>query len=108
MGSVGSPTTPAGFVGSPVGCGRGPADWASHVCLYARVAGVVPVTSALARASWNGTPCCPGIVTTLLVNVATSGAMRSSQESVCMGPERGNTGPRAAMGVKECYRGSPR
>ena len=108
MGSVGSPAAPAGFVGSPVGCGRGPAVRTSRVCACARVAGVVPVTVALACASWNGTPCCPGVVTTLLVNAATSGAVRSSQDSVCVGPERGNTGPRAVMAIKECYRDPPR
>ena len=108
MSSVGSPNTPVGFVGSPVGCGRGPAVRASRVCPCACVAGIVPVTVTLTCASWNGTPCCPGIVTTLLVNAATSGAVRSSQDSVCVGPERGNTGPRAAMAIKECYRGTPR
>ena len=92
MSSVGSPTTPLGFVGSPVGCGRGPAVRVSRVCPCARVAGIVPVTVTLACASWNGIPCCPGIVTTLLVNAATSGAVGSSQNSVCVGPERGNTG----------------
>ena len=101
------PDHPCGFRGEPCRLRTWPADWASHLCLCARVAGVVPVTSALARASWNGTPCCPRIVTTLLVNAATSGAMRSSQDSVCMGPERGNTRPRAAMAVRECYRGTP-
>ena len=108
MSSVGSPITPVGFIGSPVGCGRGRAVRANRVCPCARVAGIVPVTVTLACASWNGTPCCPGIVTTLLVNAATSGAVRSSQDSVCVGPERGNTGPRAAMAVKECYRGTLR
>ena len=44
MGSVGSSTAPAGSVGSPVGCGGGPADSASHVCPCARGTGVVPVT----------------------------------------------------------------
>ena len=108
MGSVGSPTTPACFVGRSVGCGHGPAGRASRVCLCARVTGVVPVTSALACASWNGTPCCPGVVTTLCMNATTSGAVRSSQDSVCVGPERGNTGARTAMAVKEFHRGTPR
>ena len=108
MGFVGLPTAPASFVGSPVGWGRGPAVRASRVCPCARVTGVVPVTVALACASWNGTPRCPGAVTTLLVNAATSRAVRSSQDLVCVGPERGNTGPRAAMAVKECYQGTPR
>ena len=108
MGSVGSSTTPAGFVGSPVGCGGGPAVRASRVCPCARVAGVITVTSVLACASWNSTPCCPGAFTTLWISPTTSGAVRSSQDSVCVGPERGNTGARTAMAIKECYRGTPR
>ena len=108
MGSVGSPTAPTCFVGRSVGCGRGLAVRASRVCPCAQVIGVDPVTSALACTSWNGTPCCPGVVTTLWMNATTSGAVRSSQDSVCVGPERGNTGARTAMAVKECYRGTPR
>ena len=52
----------------------------------APVAGVVPVTGALACAYWNGTSCCPGIATTFLVNAATSGVVYSSEDSVCAGP----------------------
>ena len=107
MSSAGSPTTRVGFVGSPVGCGRGPAARACRVCPCARVAGIFPGTVTLACASWNGTPCYPGVVTTLLVNAATSGAVRSSQDSVCVGPERGNTGPRLRWRL-ECYRRTPR
>ena len=65
------------------------------------------MTSALACASWNGTPCWRGVVTTLWMNATTLGAVRSSQDSVCVGPERGNTGARTAMAVKECNRGTP-
>ena len=108
MGSVGSPTASACFVGSSVGCGRGPAVRASRVRPCARITGVIPVTSALACYSWNGTACCLGVVTTLWMNATPSGAVRSSQDSVCVGPERGNTRARTTMAVKECYRGTPR
>ena len=99
MGSVGSSTTPAGSVGSLVGCGRGPAGRASRVCPYARVTGVVPVTIVLVCASLNDILCCPGIVTTLWMNATTSGAVRSSQDSVCVGPEQGNMGASTTMVV---------
>ena len=108
VGSVGSPTAPACFMGRSVGCGRDPAVRASCVCPCARVTGVIPVVSALACASWNGTACCPGAVTTLWMNATTSGAVRSSQDSVCVGQKRGNTGARTAMAVNECHRGTPR
>ena len=107
MDSIGSPTAPAGFVGSPVGGGRGPAVRTIRVGPCACVAGVVPVTSALAFASWSSTPCCPGVVTTLWMNATTSGAVCSSQDLVCAGPELRNTRASAAMSVRECYRGTP-
>ena len=103
MRSVGGPTALACFVGRSVGCGRSPAVRASRVCPCARVTGVVPVTSALACASWDDTPSCLGVVNTLWMIASTSGAVRSSQDSICVGQERRSTGARTAMAVQECY-----
>ena len=90
-------------------CGfRRSAVRARRVGPCAPVAEVVPVSGVLAYACWNGTPCCPGVVTTLLMNAATSGVVRSSNNSVCAGPAWGNTGARLAMKVTECCRGTPR
>ena len=77
----------------------------------AAVAGVVPVIDARGCACRNDTPCCPGfvsVVTTLLVNAATSGVGRSSEGPVYAGPAWGNTGARAAMEITEGFQGTPR
>ena len=75
---------------------------------HVAVDGVVPVTSARGCTSWNGTPCCPGVVPTLLVNVATSGVGRSFGVPVCGGPAWGDTGARVAMEVAGCCHGTSR
>ena len=72
------------------------------------VDGVVPMTGARGGACWNCTPCWPGVVTTLLVNAATSGVGRSFEVPVCGGPAWRGTGARVALEVVGCCRGTPR
>ena len=55
-----------------------------------------------------GTPCLPGVVTTWLVNAATSRAGRSLEVSVCVELARSVAGARAAIEVAGRCRGATR